>query len=147
MKVIFVLQIKKIVWLTGQLLFWTRYRFFFNFVNSIILRYYLGLLAAIIPDDPGLKRFILLRLTWVQLVIQETFIFKDSLQPIMMKTSIWPLSLITVIKFARKARPKKLCKKKCKGKQHAGVQNSKCWTSVHYQCVNFVSIVSKWCMW
>ena len=101
MKVILVLQIKKIVGLTGEVLFCTtrvlqvnrtvrtsfivRYTptvFLFNFVNSTILGYYLGLLSAIIPNDPGLKRFVLLRLTWVQLRIQETFIFKGTLQSI-----------------------------------------------------------------
>ena len=67
MKVILLLQRRKIVGLTGQLLLSTTsltgysdsekefycyvysYSFLFNFVNNTILEYYLGLLAAIIP--------------------------------------------------------------------------------------------------
>ena len=74
MKVILVLQIKKIVGLTGEVLFCTtrvlqvnrtvrtsfivRYTptvFLFNFVNSTILGYYLGLLSAIIPKRSWIK--------------------------------------------------------------------------------------------
>ena len=74
MKVILVLQIRKIVGLTGQLLFCTTrvlqvnrtvrsfivmYAptvFLFNFVNSTILGYYLGLLAATIPKRFWIKK-------------------------------------------------------------------------------------------
>ena len=75
MKVILVLQIIKIVGLTGQPLFCTTrvlqvnrtvrttfivyamssYSFLFNFVNSTILGYYLGLLTAIIPKRSWIK--------------------------------------------------------------------------------------------
>ena len=100
MKVILVLQITKIGGLTGQLLFcttrvlqvnrtvrtsfivipYTPSVFLFNFVNNNILGYCLG--PQLYQNDPGLKRFVLLRPTWVQLLIQETFIFKGTLQSI-----------------------------------------------------------------
>ena len=55
MKVILILQIRKILRLTEQLLFCASYRFLLNFVNSIILGYYLGLLATIIPKRSWIK--------------------------------------------------------------------------------------------
>ena len=75
MKVILVLQITKIVGLTGQLLFcttrvlhvnrtvrtsfivipYTPSVFLFNFVNNTILGYCLGLLAAVIPKRSWIK--------------------------------------------------------------------------------------------
>ena len=91
-----VMQIRQLVGLTGQLLFCTTrvlqvngtvtmsfmvytigipYSptvFSFNFVNITILRYY--------QNNPELERFVLSRLS--QLLIQETFTFKDILQSI-----------------------------------------------------------------
>ena len=55
-KVILVLQVRKTVGLTGQLLFYASYSFFLsNLVNSIILGYYLGLLSTIIPKRSQIK--------------------------------------------------------------------------------------------
>ena len=55
MKVILVQQVRKILRITEQPLFGTSYRFLLNFVYSIILGYYLVLLAAIIPKLSWIK--------------------------------------------------------------------------------------------
>ena len=56
MKVILVQQVRKILRITEQPLFGTSYRFLLNFVYSIILGYYLVLLAAIIPKLSWIKK-------------------------------------------------------------------------------------------
>ena len=101
MIVILVLQIRKIVGLTGQLLFcttrvlqvnWTLRTSFIVYTIYSYSFFYLILLMSLLWDiiqdyrlqlyqsDPGLKKFVLLRFIWVQLLIQETSIFKDILQ-------------------------------------------------------------------
>ena len=55
MKVILVQQVRKTLRITEQPLFGTSYRFLLNFVYSIILGYYLVLLAAIIPKLSWIK--------------------------------------------------------------------------------------------
>ena len=89
MKVILVLQIRKVIGLTGQLLFCSTRVLQVNrtvrtIINVFAIYSYSFLFNSTIPqlyqNDPALKRIVLLRLTWVQLLIEETFIFKDTLQ-------------------------------------------------------------------
>ena len=101
MIVILVLQIRKIVGLTGQLLFcttrvlqvnWTVRTSFIVYTIYSYSFFYLILLISLLWDiiqdyglqlyqsDPRLKKSVLLRFLWVQLLIQETSIFKDILQ-------------------------------------------------------------------